>query len=321
MAYSQGGLIQATDYNNLLWGGTQGTYTLTPNNIAYVLGVGNGQYGYGQDVSALTTTTVNTAVSATQWSTLLTALNKAINHQGGTAVTVTPAITAGALITYSSALNTAVTTINTNRNSFVSQGSTTTGTVFTANASAAFGVAYNTTVATRSVTFSSGDAARYFFNCGGQLNFVITSVTNNDGTARSGDAVTVIQNNFGGWNAFRNASSVGRTGTGGTVNTNATTIGYSGITATAASTQLLSQITSTTASYTTDVMRLYVYSSAQNASGNGDKGATVYFQLTFNSPAHSTFNGTLNVTVNHRVDIVFPETTYLTTSWSTPTVA
>ena len=48
MAYASGGLITASDYNSLSWGGTQGTYTASPVNLAYVLGVGYGQFGYGQ---------------------------------------------------------------------------------------------------------------------------------------------------------------------------------------------------------------------------------------------------------------------------------
>lgn len=43
MTYASGGLITASDYNSLSWGGTQGTYTASPVNLAYVLGVGYGQ--------------------------------------------------------------------------------------------------------------------------------------------------------------------------------------------------------------------------------------------------------------------------------------
>ena len=42
MAYSQGGLIAATDYNNFV-----GTAT-TSGTINYVWSTGNGQFGYGQ---------------------------------------------------------------------------------------------------------------------------------------------------------------------------------------------------------------------------------------------------------------------------------
>ena len=34
-----------------------------------------------------------------------------------------------------------------------------------------------------------------------------------------------------------------------------------------------------------------------------------------------SFNESVNVTVTHRVDIIPPESTYLTNSWGTPTIA
>ena len=42
MAYSQGGLIQATDYNGFVGTATQS------GTINYVWSTGNGQFGYGQ---------------------------------------------------------------------------------------------------------------------------------------------------------------------------------------------------------------------------------------------------------------------------------
>lgn len=318
MGYSSTGTIAASDYNTLAWGGTQGTYTASPNNIAYVLGVGNGAFGYGQSVTGINTISAAGIVTATQWSSLLTALNVCVQHQSGAAaaITVSPTFTTGAVATYSSALNNAVTSINTNKALFSAQGTTTTGATFSPVISAASTVAYSAVFATRTVTFASGDAARYFFNAGGQLNLVIISSTNN-ATARSVDASTVLVTNLGGLTAFRVLSNGGRTGTGGTLNTNATTIGYQGLTTSAAN---IVQVTSTTASYTTDYAQIRMLSSAQNVSGNGDKGAVISFQLFLNSPGHLATD-VLSVTLNHRVDIVYPETTYLVSQWGTPVVA
>ena len=102
MTYSSGTLIQATDYNNLAWGGTQGTYTASPTNIAYVMGVGSGAIGYGQAVTAINTVAAAGSVTAVQWSGLLTTLNAALGHQSGAGaqLTVSPTITAGNKITY-----------------------------------------------------------------------------------------------------------------------------------------------------------------------------------------------------------------------------
>jgi hypothetical protein len=313
MAYSSGGLIAATDYNNLV-----GTSTSTTSGqINTVWAVGNGARGFGQ--TAVSTVSATGLVTATQWATLTNAINSTLAHQSATGVGLT-ANTAGQTITAVTSVTTALTTVYNNAALFATQGTTTTGSVFSPAISVAVGTAYNAVYATRSVTFSSGNAARYFFNAGGQINLVVTGVTNNNATARSADAVTLIGTNFGGYTVFRNTTSGGRTGTGGTLNTNATTVGYRGLTATSLGTTL-SLITSTTASYTTDQHVLYAYTSAQNVSGNGDFGATVYLQLALYSPAHSGFNDALNVTVNHRVDIVYPETTNLTNSWGTATVA
>ena len=309
MAYSSTGIIAATDYNNFLTGA---------NQLNTVWDVGTGNAGYGQ--GAIATVASTNTVTATQWATLITKLNSALTHQSGSGSGLSSP-TAGSTATYLATLATSINTSYTNRNIFATQGTTVTGTVTGTVVSAAAGVAYNATIVTRSVTFASGDAARYFFNAGGQINFVITGVTNTGATARGTDASTLLLTNFASWSAFRANGSTGRTGTGGTLNANATTVGYYGITATAASTQLLCQITSTTAAYTTDIMYLYVYSSTQNISSHGDKGLTVNFQLVLNSPGHSAFNSALNVTVSHRVDIIPPETTNLTNTWGTITVA
>jgi len=320
MAYASGGLISATDYNNLAWGGTQGTYTNVTKNIAYVMGVGNDAAGYGQDVSTINTVAGAATITATQWSGLLTKLNAALGHQSGAGAVLSGNYTAGQVITYFANVNTAVTTINTNLASFTAQGSTLTGSNFATGVTAAAGSAFAGDFATRSITFASGDAARYFFNAGGQLNLVVSSVTNNDGTARSGDAVTLIGTNFGGMTAFRNNTNGNRTGTLGTVGIPFNTaIGYRQLPATLNTNHF--NVSSTTAPYTGDNFYLRMYTSAQNASGNGDHGATIYFALYLSSPAHSVWNGTINITVNHRIDVVYPESTYLTTnSWGTPTI-
>lgn len=320
MAYSSGGLISATDYNNLAWGGTQGTYTNVTENIAYVMGVGTDATGYGQDVTAINTVAGAATVTATQWSGLLTKLNAALGHQSGAGAVLGGNYTAGQTITYFANVNTAVTTINTNVALFSAQGSTLTGANFATGITAVAGVAYSADFVQRTVSFASGDAARYFFNAGGQLNLVISSVTNNNGTARSGDAATLIGTMFGGLTAFRNNSNGGRTGTGGTLVTNNTAAGYRQLPASLTTNHF--QITSTTASYTTDNFYLRMFTSAQNVSGHGDHGLQIVFSMYLDSPGHSAFDSALNVTVNNRIDVVFPESTYLTTnSWGTPTIA
>lgn len=318
MAYSSGGLIEATDYNNLTWGGTTGTYTASPSNLAYVLGTGNGQFGYGQSVGAINTVAAAAIVTATQWTGLLSGTNVCLAHQSGAGAQITgPTMVAGSAITYQANVAASVTTINTNNSLFTAQGTTTTGATFSPNFTIAATTAAQTWTFTRTITFASANAARYFFNAGGQINFVTISATNGDATARSGDWVTLIGTNLGSISAIRGLTNGGRSGTGGTLNTNNTSLGYWNTTTTAAT---ITQVTSTTAAYTTDYIRAAIRHSA-TVGPNGDNGTTVYLDFTVFSAAKTlAFNESINVTWNHRIDIVYPETTYLTSTWGTATI-
>jgi hypothetical protein len=330
MSYSQGGLIAASDYNSFV--GT--SPSSTANQINTIWAVGNGQYGYGQ--SALSQVSATGLVTATQWATAVNTLNSIKTHQTGTGTGIA-APTAGNLIAYLSTFSSNINTAYSSALSFNSQGSTTTGSVFAPAETYTNLQAAVTFTITRTATFASADQARYFFNAGGQLNFVITGVTNNDGTSRSGDMVTLTATNLSGYSAFRATSGGGRTGTGGTLNTNATNIGYYSLTT---SPQTLTQITSTTSGYTSDYVILAVQSNGAQGS-NADKGTVITFTLTMFSAARPTLpapppgpgpggiapttntvvNDTINVTVSHRVDVVYPETSNLSNSWGTVTIA
>lgn len=315
MSYASSGLIEATDYNNLAWGGTQGTYTASPSNIAYVMGVGNGEFGYGQDISAINTVAAAGTVTATQWSGLLTTLNKALGHQSGAAaqLSVNPAITTGATITYFSTVATAAGTINTNKALYTAQGSTTTGTANNWNPTAGATAGLSAFVDTN-VTFSSANAARYFFNAGGQINFVC-SATDAAGTSRSTTLRDMI-NQAGGITAFRNTSNGGRSGAGGVISTNNTAIGYRGLTFNSAQTVVNVDVAGT---YSAHDVQIQVFTQ-DNTTTNGANGASFVFRLYINAAADDAFGGSVNLTVSTRADIVYPETTYLASSWGTPGV-
>jgi hypothetical protein len=322
MAYSSGGIIDAADYNNFLNG---------TNQLNKVWGTGNGDAGYGQ--TALSTVSQAGMVTATQWATLINTLNTALVHQSASPSGISPVLS-GAQVNYLSSLATNINTSYTNRLSYSSQGSTTTGATFSPNFSSSNtnDNTAKTFTFTRTVAFSSGDAARYFFNAGGQLNFISISAVNNDGTARTGDLATLLGTNWNGTNIYARTNS-GRLGSGGTLNTNTTTIGYWNLTTSA---QTIGSITSTTGGYTGDYMTVGVRSNG-NVGGNGDVGSILYFDFTIysavrtnNTPAgnygsyggYQYFNESINLTYNHRVDIVYPETTNLTaTPWGVPTIS
>jgi hypothetical protein len=302
MAYASGSLIAATDYN-----------TFVANHNA-IWSTGTGNSGYGQ--TALATVAATNTITATQWSSLIAAMNKALAHQNNTSSGVTSPV-AGNTVAYAAALSTASTSVTSNKLLAGSVGTTVTGTNFAATVTVA-----NTTAAvvldlTRTVTFASADAARYFFNAGGKLNFVVSSITNTGGTTRGASLVTLGVTNFGSLTNFAQGNNGGRTGTGATVTTNNTAIGYYGLTTTQ---NAIVNLTGTTAAYTSDNLQLLVFSNG-TVGANADKGSVLSFRLVLTSAAQNGINDSVNVTANHRIDIIPPESTNLTNTWGIPTIA
>jgi len=320
MAYTGAGqLIEAWDYNRLTWGGnTINTYTSTPSNFAYVFGQGDGLFGYGQDVSAIIPVSAGGTVTAAQWSTFVQRLNLCLGHQSGAGGQLASGsnigITSGATIAYFANVATAITTVNANAAAYTAQGSTTTGTNFDDAVSRSDALS-NQVYGQRTVTFASANAARYFFNAGGQLNYVVSTPTA-AGSGRNADFVGLI-GGLGGWGQL-NTTSTGRTGSGQTLGTNSTTFGYRNNALNSWTTVV--SVTSTAASYTSDTAAIQVQTNSSDTT-NGSNGLTVQFQCLYNI-GDKTWDDTINVTHRTRVDIVFPETTYLSGvgSWGTPSV-
>lgn len=342
MSYASGGTIQATDYNNLAWGGTQGTYTASPDNIAYVMGVGNGQFGYGQDVSLINTVSAAGTVTAAQWAGLVFTLNRALAHQSGTGAQLASGgninMTAGETITYFANVATAVTTINTNKALFSLQGATTNGSTYSPNYSNGNTASSLTYTWTRTITFASESAARYFFNAGGRIQLTTISATNNDGSSRSGSIVSLI-NSITNITAIGGTTNGGRSGTGGTATTANVSVGYHNAGLSGTTMQRISQAAG---AYAGDYVQVALRTSSASGSGaSGASGSVVYLDFTVFSAADSTAyaappanppgSGTttnntttedsINFTWNQRIDITAPESTYLTASWGTPTVS
>lgn len=312
MSYSSGGLIQASDYNALVGVSPSST----ANTINTIWAVGNGNQGYGQ--TPIAQVVGGTAVTATQWATAINTLNNIYAHQANTSSGLT-APTAGQVIAYLSTFASGISTAYTNHyNTYAT--ATTTGSNFTNSWTSINQLPAQTTTFTRTVTFASGDAARYFFNLGGKITFAL-SASNNDGTSRSGDQVT-LAGNLGGLSLLAGGSNGGRTGTGGTLNTNATSIGYYGLTT---SLQPLVYLVSATSGYTSDYIYLYASSNGPQG-GHADAGSVITFTIVAYSAARSgsvPFNDTINVTYTSRVDLITPNLTYggLTNTYGTITVA
>lgn len=311
MAYSQSGIIAATDYNNFLNGS---------NQLNTVWSTGTGDAGYGQ--TALSTISIGGTITATQWATLINTLNSMLTHQSGSGSGIT-ATTAGDKINYISALASSINTSYTNRLLFATQGTTTTGTnLTTAWTNASTGTTLSGTWGAR-CAFASADAARYFFNAGGKLKFNF-SASGSNGSGRSNEVVA-LAGFMGGVATYGQRTNGGRTGSGGTLGTNDTAKGYWNVTK--ASNITLVSVTSTTAAYTSDTGSIYVNQNG-TAGANGDNGYNIDFYGTMSSTSGTngpggtyTFDDSLGVTINRSIDIIYPESTNLSNTWGTPTIS
>src|SRR6056300_204052 len=189
MTYSSGGLIEASDYNGFVGGDGSGSNVSGQLNTVYATGYGNA--GYGQ-TAVTNVTAVTDQVTAAQWTTLVNAVNVVRKHQSGGSFTNLATYVSGNVINATQDVSTNLTTAFTNRLTTAAAGPTynqpNQTQVFTApNDTNPFNGAFS-----RTVTFGSADQARYFFNAGGTVQLVISSVTNTGGTVRGSALGNVI---------------------------------------------------------------------------------------------------------------------------------
>jgi hypothetical protein len=179
MTYSVGGLIQSTDIN--------GFVSTNSPNFNNIWSTGSNDTGYGQP--ALSTIVLGDRVAQNPWNELITNINKSANHQGTIIVPYTAPVVTDK-ISFLSSLNTNIGLINSNRLNASIQGSTTT------SVSTCVDTWDNKLTVTFTIDFSNNNAARYFFNAGGQLgiscshpagvgstlNTILNNLCNNVGT-------------------------------------------------------------------------------------------------------------------------------------------
>lgn len=310
MTYAQFGTVQAADFNTLAGGNP----TTTAGTLNAVWATGGGTNGYGQ--TALANVAAGQSVAATgQWATLVANTASAATHQGSSITAVTAPV-AGGTITYLSAIPTNLTTINTNRLNAATQGSTSTNT-------ATFGSIWSSALTfTHTATFANGDAARYFFNSGGQLKLTFTQPTgtamaNAYNTLATACGTLVISAPSSGTITVAGTSYTGFTkiGGSGTPSPYSTNTGYYALTTSNANVFL--QATGTPAGYTTSFINVLVKSNGTQGS-NGDAGSVITIYTVWDEIP----NG-LNVTAGSATTLTAqaPETTNLANSWGTITLA
>jgi phage terminase large subunit-like protein len=317
MTYAQSGTIQASDYNSFVGANTGGI--AVNGELSTVWGRGRGDAGYGQVTPA--NVTVGNTITATQWSTFFNALNNMRRHQGLGSNVITALPVAGDTITFISAVSGNLTAGYGNRSNYGSSGTTTTGSVVNTAYSTTASTLYTVNV-TRTVTFASADAARYFFNAGGRLVFNVTGITRTDATSRGATVIAFAPMLTA--KTFGSANTSARSGSGGNSVNDVTNIGYWNLTTTD---QTLFSAAATTAQYTDSTVTLRVRSNGQQDATYQDRGTVLTFTYTIVSGFQSAEAGLATTTddiagtISTRIDIINPETTFLTNTWGTITVA
>lgn len=311
MTYAQGNLIEASDYNGLN-GGSSGASV--SGQLNSVWGIGTGDNGYGQTTGA--NVSIGNTVTASQWATLINNLNNARKHQAGGGYTNLTAPVAGNRVDYLSTLSSRLTDAFTNRLSYNNtRGTTITG----SNDVVTWGQVlenqeFNTNrVAT--VTFGSSDQARYFFNAGGALSF-FCSATDLAGTNRSNALQAVI--GISPSSGLQYISTLGANGNSGPLNYTSRDLSK-GYYQSVYGTWTALAIFYNSAPYGSTYAQI-VYDAGSSDTTRGSKGNIVRFRLNMYAPT-DTYGGTIHISTTCRVDILPPETTYLSNSWSTPSIA
>lgn len=309
MSYAQYGLIEASDFNNLVGGNP----VTTSGKLNTVWATGGTNAGYGQ--TAVANVTTGTAVSSSNWASLVNNTANSATHQGSSITSVT-APSSGGTITYLSAIPTNLTTIYTNRLNAASQGSTTANTATYASTWA------SALTFTHTATWANGDAARYFFNSGGQLaitcshpsgtgiNLLLNNLASNVGSvvlsSPTSGSVTIAGTSYNG---------ITKVGGGGNAPTTSPNTGYFALTT--ANATVFTQTASTGPSgYLSTFIRVIVKSNGTQGS-NGDAGSIITIYTIWDEvPDGLTAAANSATTLTVRP----PETTNLANSWGSITL-
>tara|TARA_Y100000592_G_scaffold99521_1_gene175856 strand:- start:1190 stop:2122 length:933 start_codon:yes stop_codon:yes gene_type:complete len=175
MAYQQGDTITASDYNTFA------------TNVNTIIGTGSGDSGYG--LSEIAAVSAGNTITAAQWNSLLTGLQKAANHQGTTLTNASNSVSQGGNILPLSNLEADITLITTNK--LTAAGSNmATDTGITSSKTSSWSGTENHIF---TVTFASANAARHFFNSGGEIRLA-ASRSGGSSTDQNTDWTNLLSN-------------------------------------------------------------------------------------------------------------------------------
>jgi hypothetical protein len=309
MSYAQFGTIQAGDYNALVGAATGGT----ANVLNTVWSTGSSSAGYGQPAEA--NVAVGDTVTAAKWANLITKTSNLASHQSSSITSVT-APASGNTITYNANVVTNLQTTYVNKLNAVSQSGT------SANTATYAPTWLNAITFTHTVTFANGDAARYFFNSGGQLaitcahpagtgiNLLLNNLASNVGTVvlsspTSGTA-TIASTSYNG---------VTKVGGGGSTPTISTNSGYYSWTTSNANAFYQTASTGPSGYLSTNINILVKTNGTQGS--NGDVGNVITISTVWDEIPNGLTVATGSATT---VTIRPPEVTYIANTWGTPSV-
>jgi hypothetical protein len=310
MTWSAGGLVQASDLNTMLGGNP----TTTANTLNAVFATGGGQAGYGG--TAVANVTAGGTITTTPWNGLFFNTGNAASHQG-TSISSISNVSTSNLVTFYSAAQTNLNSIYSARGNAASQGSTSSNAVTTASTWTA------TATFTHTITFANGDAARYFFNAGGQIKMTAshanTTAGVNDALATlctaTGTVVMSGQNSGTRTIAATSYSGITKIGGSGSTEVLSTNSGYFGLST--ANTTVFDQ-NSGTAPYTALMDLRYIAKTNGVQGSNSDNGSVVTI---YTLMSETGANGTIGTGTTVTCTLTPPATTYIANSWGTITLA
>ena len=317
MTYTVGSRILATDFNGFVSTNTGGNINATWNST------------YGQ--TALGTVSTNTKVTATNWSSLVNTLSTQGAHQA-TAITARTAPVTGNLIAILSSLQSDISSTYSLRYNAYAVGTQYTAWTGTSSRTETTSGATNvdpwTLTFTQTVTFPDTTSADYFFGGGGLLKIQFSKTSTglqndtfwNNFIATCGDIYLSSTGTVVKTIAGVNYSGTTRIGGTGGANTLATGIGYAELTGTPVT--IFEKIPADYG-YTSSYVRVQA-----SVLGNVVTFVTTWFQQGRNEFSPTPISGgsaasgvSLGTAPTTLCTYFPPETTYLTNTWGTPTVA
>ncbi len=273
MGYVAGEKILDDEYNTFV------NSSSSPFGYNHFAGTGSALYGLGQ--THILTVDAGQNVTASQWNTLLTGLDNIANHTNAS-VTARTQVSAGDPVKIKAAVETDLATLA----AAVAGGCTSATAVsesseLQSQASSARWTGSHTVE--HSITFSTGDNLRHFFNAGGKMRTKLTRTANGGSSATSKDSsVDELITAMGNFDIGSAVST--RSGSGETLTTDGFALGVSDLTTSYQTIFLLTQASGT---YTS--MTLKGEAKVDNGTYGTDKVVTVKMTITDPDSGDSQF--------------------------------